>query len=166
MLIPPASFLLFFGFLRTWKKHLVLFLPAFLFLVFHSYFPNKQERFILTIVPFLILLGVIGWYEFAGASSFWNRHPKLLRGLITFSVTVNFILLPFISTMYSKRSRVEAMIYLSKYPDVKGVVVEDSKHPDVKIPPEFYLGQWIYVDEVSQSLPLSRLKQLYARSKP
>ena len=166
MLLPPVSFLLFFGFLRTWKKQLLLFLPTFLFLVFHSYFPNKQERFILTIVPFIITLGVIGWNDFKNKSSFWNKNKKFLNGCIVFSLVLNFILLPVISTMYSKRARVESMIYLSKYPDVHAVVMEDSRHETAKIPPEFYLGQWIAVDEVSETYPIERLIPLYKNAKP
>ena len=161
MLIPPVSFFLFFGFLRTWKKHLLLFLPTILFLVFHSYFPNKQERFILTIVPFIILLGVIGWNDFKNRSSFSNRTIKILNGCIVFSIVINFILLPVISTMYSKRSRVESMVYLSKYNNVSMIVMEDRRHETAKIPPEFYLGQWINVGEVSQTIPIDSMKAAY-----
>ncbi len=161
MLIPPVSLFLFFGFLRTWKKHLLLFLPTFLFLVFHSYFPNKQERFILTIVPFVIILGVIGWNEFFSLSGFWKRNKKFMKGCLYFSLTLNFILLPFVTTMYSKRARVEAMVYLSKYPKVTSVVMEDRKHGAVKIPAEFYLGQWIWTGEVSQTFTVDSLKAAY-----
>ena len=151
MLIPPVSLFLFFGFLRIWKKHLLLFLPSFLFLVFHSYFPNKQERFILTIVPFIIILGVIGWNDFKERSVFWSNHKKLLKGCIVFSVVINFILLPFVSTMYSKRSRVESMVYLSRYPGISNILIEDRRHETAKMPPFFYLGQWIHSQEISQT---------------
>jgi hypothetical protein len=154
MLIPPLSFLLFFGFLRTWKKHLLLFLPTFLFLVFHSYFPNKQERFILTIVPFIILLGVIGWNEFYDRSAFWKRNKKLLNGFVWFAVVLNFILLPFVSTMYSKRSRVESMVYLSRFPKFTTIILEDRRHDSAKLLPQFYLGYWISEGEVSQANPI------------
>ncbi len=58
LLIPPVSLFLFFGFFRIWKKHLILFLPNFLFLAFHTYFPNRQERFIFTILPMIIMLPI------------------------------------------------------------------------------------------------------------
>ena len=54
ILIPPVSPFLLFGYLRSWRKHLLLFLPAFAFLLFHSSFPNKQERFILPAIPFVV----------------------------------------------------------------------------------------------------------------
>lgn len=151
ILLPPISFFLFFGFLRTWRKQLLLFLPTFIFLVFHSYFPNKQERFILTIVPFIIILGVMGWNDFTNKSEFRNRNKKLLSGCIIFSVVINFILMPVVSTMYSKRSRVESMVYLSKYQNVKSLVIEDRKHESVKMIPLFYLGQWIKEFDIIQN---------------
>ena len=76
LLIPPISFFIFFGFFRTWKKHLIIFLPAFIFLVFHSIFPNKQERFILPILPFVIILGMVGWQDFVLKSSYWKQRKN------------------------------------------------------------------------------------------
>ena len=78
--IPPISFLWGFGFLRTWKKHALVFIPTVLFLIFHSYFPNKQERFILPILHFFLILGIIGWEEYMKQSHFWQKRKKLYRG--------------------------------------------------------------------------------------
>ena len=61
VLIPPVSFFLFIGYFRTYRKLLIIFLPVLIFFVFHSIYPNKQERFITTIVPFIMISGVIGW---------------------------------------------------------------------------------------------------------
>ncbi|MCC6371411.1 MAG: glycosyltransferase family 39 protein, partial [Bacteroidia bacterium] len=41
LLVPPLSFLIFAGYLFTWKKIPLLFWPVFLYLAFHTYFPNK-----------------------------------------------------------------------------------------------------------------------------
>ena len=143
LLIPPVSIGIFFGFFRSWKKHLILFLPAFLFLLFHSAFPNKQERFILPIVPFVIILGMVGWQAFLDQSAFFAKRKKLLKSFWIFFWVINLMLLPVISTMYSKRARVESMIYLSKYDDIKAVALENSNISNVKLIPMYYLGQWI-----------------------
>jgi hypothetical protein len=157
LLIPPVSLFLFWGFLRTWKKHLIIFLPTFLFLVFHSYFPNKQERFILTIVPFVIILGVIGWEEFRQSSAFWAKRKKLLHGLYVFSISLNILLLPFITTFYSKEARVESMTYLSKDPDIHFLLLEDSNHSRTRLAPRFYLKHWIPIYEITSKEPLENL---------
>ncbi len=162
ILIPPISFFLFFGFFRTWKKHLLLFLPTLIFLVFHSYFPNKQERFIIPIFPFIIMLGVIGWNDFVVKSKFWQNHKQWLRGSWIFFWVINIILLFFVSTMYSKRSRVESMVYLSKYKNIHNILIEDSNHGRSKRPPQFYLGQWVKVREYANSKEYSPLSKVYA----
>ena len=154
ILIPPVSFFLFYGFLRTWKKHFLIFLPTILFLVFHSYFPNKQERFILPIIPFIIILGIIGWNKFVEKSKFWNRNKKLLKACWIFFWTINLILLPVISTMYSKKARVESMVYLSKYENIKYILLEDTNNDNAKICPRFYLNQWSGEYRVTQQISL------------
>ncbi len=141
LLIPPVSLMLFFGFLRTWKKYLLIFVPVAIFFIFHSYFPNKQERFILPIIPFIIITGVIGWNEFIDRSRFWMNHIKLLRGFWIFFWILNIALLIPVTMVYSKRARVEAMSYLSKYKDIKYLLVADADN-NPELFPRFYLGQW------------------------
>ncbi|MBE9466816.1 MAG: glycosyltransferase family 39 protein [Bacteroidetes bacterium] len=145
IIIPPVGIFLFFGWFRTWKKYTILFLPSFIFFLFHTLFPNKQERFILTIVPFVIIAGFIGWNEFADKSKFWNHHKKLLKACFVFFWTINFLVLPFVTTAYSKKSRVESMVYLSRYKDINSLICEDSNRSGVTMLPMFYLGQWIDV---------------------
>ena len=70
---------------------------------------------------------------------------------------LNLFLLPLVSTMYSKRARVESMYYLSRFKDVKLIVIEDRKRDAIKIPPEFYAGQWMHVAEVRSDLPIDSL---------
>jgi len=143
ILIPPISILLFFGFFRSWKKHLIIFLPTLIFIAFHSYFPNKQERFIFPVIPFIIILGMIGWNEFYEKSRFWQNRRNLYKSFWVFFWVINLILLPIISTMYSKKARVESMTYLSKYENIPSLLMEATNDGNDKIPPQFYLNQWI-----------------------
>ena len=143
ILIPPISILLFFGFFRSWKKHLIIFLPTLIFIAFHSYFPNKQERFIFPVVPFIIILGMIGWNEFYEKSRFWQNRRNLYKSFWIFFWVINLIFLPVISTMYSKKARVESMCYLSKYENIPSLLMEATNDGNDKIPPQFYLNQWI-----------------------
>jgi hypothetical protein len=92
ILIPPMSIILIAGYIRGWRKHLIMFLPALIFLIFHSIFPNKQERFILPIIPFLIaggggrlgldgrpVAGAVHWNQVAHAwAFFWVLNMVLL----------------------------------------------------------------------------------------
>ena len=160
MLIPPLSIFLFLGYLSTWKKYILIFLPSFIFLVFHSSFPNKQERFILTIVPFIIIGGVIGIMTLWEKYTWFTSHRQLLKGFAWFAIVINIILLPFISTMYSKKARVESMVYLSKYKNINIIVEDDCNRDNIKIPPEFYARQWMHVAEVHGQMPIDSLTLL------
>ncbi|MEO8085925.1 MAG: glycosyltransferase family 39 protein [Bacteroidota bacterium] len=164
ILLPPLSVFLFFGFLRTWKKHAILFFPTMLFLVFHSIFPNKQERFILSIVPFIIILGAIGWSDFVSYSAFWLKRKKLLRGLYGFSISINCIALPFVTVMYSKEARVESMVYLSHDEHIRSIAMEDTNHSRTRLAPLFYLKHWIPTYEITTEHPLAEFVKEHAGS--
>jgi len=162
ILIPPVSLFLLTGFFASWRKQLLLFLPAFIFLVFHSMFPNKQERFIFPIIPFVVILGTVGWSLLMQKSRFLSRHNWFIKGSWRFFWIVNILLLFAVSFSYSKKSRVEAMTYLSDYKDVKVILLEDSRHNSAKMVPVFYMGQWVDVMAKSQSgYSLNFLKPFY-----
>ncbi|MFZ4523423.1 MAG: glycosyltransferase family 39 protein [Bacteroidales bacterium] len=141
ILLPPLSLFLFYGFIRGWKRYLLLFFPAALFFVFHSVFPNKQERFILPFIPFFIMVGVMGYYRYILPTAFWSRRKKLLQGCWIFFWVVNILLLTGLTFMYSKRAQVESMYYLSKYPYLKNIIVEDE-NGNVPMLPLYYTGKW------------------------
>lgn len=151
LIIPPVSLMLLFGFFRMWRRQLLIFLPAFIFLVFHSFFPNKQERFILPILPYTIIGGVIGWNSFVIVSKYWFRHRRLLRNGWAFFWVINLVLLIPVTTAYSKRSRVEAMSYLRQYKNTKVVVAEDMNRNSAQMLPRYYSGQWMQMLYQSKS---------------
>ncbi len=121
---------------------LILFLPSFVFFGFHSYFSNKQERFILPIVPFIIMLGYIGWAEFKQQSAFWQKRQKLEKGFWTFFWVLNTLALVIITPAYSKKSRVEVMSHLRTLDDYNNMIIESSHKWDYLMPPRYYLGSW------------------------
>jgi hypothetical protein len=165
ILIPPVSCFLVFGFLRTWKRFLLIFIPVALFFALHSYFPNKQERFIIPIIPFIIITGIIGWNEFADKSSFWQKRRLLLKGCWVFFWIVNLILVMVVSVVYSKRARVETMTYLSKYQGIHYLLVADTEDSP-ELFPRFYLGQWpsMYDEFIGNENTASMMQRISKRS--
>lgn len=140
VLLPPLSFFLIFGFIRSWKKLSLIVVPVLVFFILHSYFPNKQERFILPILPALMVAGIIGWEEFVSRSGYWSRHRRLLRGIwISFWILNTLLLIPF-TTYYGKKSRVEAMGALYGNSPTGLILVGGTV--GTSQPPLFYSGKY------------------------
>ncbi|MDA0303753.1 MAG: glycosyltransferase family 39 protein [Bacteroidetes bacterium] len=140
LLIPPFSFAWLFGFFRVTKRQALLVLPALAFLVFHSYFPNRQERFILPAVPFIIVAGTIGWITFRDASSFWIRNRVLEKRLLIVALIFNGLLATGFTLVEGKKSRVDSMLALYELQDLDNfLVVHVDTHSQ---PPQFYTGAW------------------------
>jgi hypothetical protein len=136
----PLGFVLGYGFFRAAKKYAVLFVPTFAFLLFHTLYPNRQERFILSILPFFLILGVLG-YQLIKESA-WKQ--KLWKVAVIAFWVFNIPFLFFASTMYSKRSRVEAMYSLyGKKEKIELILLEGSASGRVSMLPKFYSKHWM-----------------------
>ena len=142
ILIPPISIFIIIGFFKQWRKLLIIFLPILIFLIFHSYYPNKQERFVVTIIPMLIIIGIIGWQQFKEVSIKNKVVLKFIRGSWIFFWVINFIVLIPITLMYSKQARVESMTHMAKYGDINNFLIEDINQTVLRFPPQFYLENW------------------------
>lgn len=158
MLVPPLSFFIIWGWIKSYKKYLMLFLPSLMFLLFHMYFPNRQERFILPVLPLIIIQGTIWFHNKTVLSVFWQKHQKLLKILFLFSFLINLIVLLPLTVSYSKRSYVEAMYYL-RNKNFELFVVDDYNHESNPIVPRFYMGRWCKYWYSSKINPYSKLKK-------
>ena len=159
ILIPPVSIFIIVGIGFSWRKYFIIFIPVVLFFVFHSLFPNKQERFILPVIPFIIMMGIAGWVQVQSKFEQEGVKRKLVRGSWMFFWIINLLLLPIISTMYSKKARVESMVYLSKYDNVVSILMENTTKESVKMAPRYYLTEWVKEIEVSQGSPIENLSE-------
>lgn len=140
LLIPPVSIAWMFGFGRMVRKWLWMSLPVILFFAFHSIYSNKQERFILPMVPWLVLLGTIGWRDFLAhvpVESSWIRWNQWGW---RFALLVNMIGLAFLTPAAFKTARVMAMDTLYRQGDLMNFVAVEVD--SASMPPRFYSGQW------------------------
>ncbi len=140
--LPPLSLAVFFGFFRGWRRQLLMWSGVFLFLAAHSWFPNKQERFIFPIVPLFFVIGCTEWERFRAGSAFWQRRPAWWDRCMAVTWALHLALLLPITLTYSKRSRCEALYALRSAPWARGVVVEDSREHEPPQLPLFYWGKW------------------------
>ena len=141
----PLGILLFFGFLKSYKKYLIIFLPTAFFILFHTIYPNRQERFILSVLPFFVILGIVGFDSLKKTA--WK--DKLWKWSLIIFWVLNSVFLCLSVCMYSKKSRVEAMysLYNNKM-DKENILMEGSGSGKVSMLPKFYAKSWdCYVAE-------------------
>ncbi len=138
-LAPPAGIVLFLSWFGLWKKVPQLFWPGFLFLVFHSAFPNKQERFIFPLLPFVALGGIIFLFSQYTQSGKWMRY---IKPITRFSMGINLIFLLFISPASTRISPVSTMVYLSDIPNNQCFILESTNTGDEVLLPKFYIKNW------------------------
>jgi len=157
VLLPPASLLLLWGFLRTARRAPLLFWPTVAFFVLHSAYPGKQERFLLPMVPTLLVLSAVGCFDPALAPLFFSRHPRLVRYAWRFFAVANALFLAVFTATYSKRSGVESLTYLHGQADVRGLVWDTNEGGSW--PPVFYLGKDVPVYLDWPGKPLEELRE-------
>ena len=139
LFLAPLGLLIGLGFIRGWKKYLILFIPVLFFLLFHSFYPSKQERFILPVFPFFLILGILG-YEQLKQRQFWAKAWKFSYRAFW---VLNIPLLIFATMMYSKKSRIEAMYYFYGINTEKVLVLQEATgETEISILPKFYCGNW------------------------
>ena len=139
VLLFPFGLLIGTGFFRSAKKQLFLFVPTAAFIVFHTLYPNRQERFILSILPFFIILGVIG-FESLKESTFWNKTWNFSW---KFFWILNLPLLLFFTFASTKKSRIDAMyaLYGTEKNNPK-ILMEGSGDAATSQMPKFYANKW------------------------
>lgn len=148
----PMGILMMWGFIKSYKRYWMLFLPTLLFILFHTLYPNRQERFILSILPFFIILGVLGYQELM-----LKKKEKIWKVSMLVFWVFNTIFLVFSVTMYSKKSRVEAMYSL--YNNEIGnelILLEGSADQRISMMPKFYSKSWHceFVERTNPNLSL------------
>jgi hypothetical protein len=152
-LFVPLGLLIGLGFFKSYKKYAVLFVPTFIFLLFHTIYPNRQERFILSVLPFFIILGVMGYQLLKDTA--WKQKLWQISLVAFWIFNIPFLL--FSMTMYTKKSRVEAMyqLYGNSIKD-ELILLEGSSRKGVSMMPKFYAKSWhcSFVERIDSSQEL------------
>lgn len=150
--IPPFSILFLIAAVRGSRTFILVGLSVFAFLIAHSVIENKQERFLLPIIPMLIVLAVAGfnnikqWFEKKNLSIIYKYSWKYFWVL-------NSVLLVFFIFHYGKKDRVEPLVYINAKQDVTGVLIAQFSY--TFLVPDYYLGKSVttYIIDSKKKLP-------------
>lgn len=136
-LIPPVSVALGAAAIKGGRQLPRLGIAALAFLVSHSLIANKQERFLLPILPVLFILIVAGlpWLaaRLGGVGSRWYR------AMWWYFWTVNGALLLVLTFSFAKKDRVAPLLYVYRRHDATGVLV--AQYNQTFAVPVYYLGR-------------------------
>jgi len=136
--VPPFSLLFLTAAARGGKELPLLGVPTLVFLVAHSAIANRQERFLLPVLPVIILLAAHGFGPVAAwlAARSWSR---VYGWLWSYYWAVNTVLLAGTLFVYGKKDRVAPLVYVQARHDATGVVV--AQYTYTFPVPAYYLGR-------------------------
>ena len=138
LFLPPFSLLFLAAAIRGGRMFPLLGIPTLGFFVATSLVPNKQERFLLPVLPALLILGAVGmspvrdWFARRG----WTRAYRWSWG---YFIAVNTMLLGVGLFSYGKKDRVEPLVQVQRRHDATGVVVAEFAYTFPV--PTYYLGR-------------------------
>jgi len=156
--VPPFSLVLLFigcrwSFLR---RHLLLATSSLCFIVGHMFHANQQERFMIPIVPALMLLAILALYDRYQEKGYILKSRKLFNWLWGVSLAINLILLVPFTVAYGHKGLIEPlkwMQHISPQPRVLFVQPEVKRWIPINYaglvpPPHVYLRQWSDFDRL------------------
>ena len=136
--IPPFSVLFAAAAARGGTHSPLLGVPTLTFLLAISVIANRQERFLLPVLPIIILLAALG---FQVVETWFARRAwrSAYRALWTYYWAVNSVLVVAAAFVYGKKDRVAPLVFVQARHDATGVVVAEYTYGFPV--PGYYLGQ-------------------------
>ncbi len=114
--LPPLSPVLFYlaGRKRFWRQHRVLFFSSLCFVVAHTLSSSRQERYMIPIIPALIvLLALALWYHWEKKGYFFRRS-SFFYSLAGLAVIINLLLLVPLTLNYGHKGVVEPLVRIER----------------------------------------------------
>lgn len=164
VMIPPVSFFLFWGLAASFKQLYFITIPALFTLVSSVFFGDSSFRLMLFTLPFIMVAGSSGWVVLKERSIFWAKHNSGYYLILLCFWSLNFLLLPFASTLYTRSTEIEAMQFLGKYKPVSSFVTEQTGNWHVVKMPHFYLNQQCTEIVVNQYFTPDSLKSALGKN--
>ncbi len=117
--IPPLSLLMLYLAARHsfWRDHLMLTVSSLSFILMHSLIANKQERFMIPILPAIVIIFVLVMERQKRLNSFPFNRRTLWRVVAIFTVVVNFVLLVPFTLNYGHKGLCEPLVEIERISD-------------------------------------------------
>ncbi|RKX29290.1 MAG: hypothetical protein DRP47_02060 [Candidatus Zixiibacteriota bacterium] len=170
--IPPLSVFVFsLAALRNfWKRHRVLVFSSLVFIIVHTAINNRQERFMMPIIPALMLITVLVIWQQLHHNGYLSRHRKLFNSMATFSIGLNLVLLPTFSTHYGRKGMVEPQVLVERLPGKASIMFVSPEKKRELYPNDYggfggfnrtYLHNWTDLKNYQDAGPAHKLYEYY-----
>ncbi len=123
--VPPFSLLVFWKALRYsfWRNHLILFVSLAFYIGIHTMLVNRQERFMIPMIPALTALIVLALEHWSRAENSFARTKGFRYGIVAPSLVLNSLLLVLFTFNYGKRGLVEPLVEVHKLDSAARVLI-------------------------------------------
>jgi len=141
LFIPPLSIITFIlaGIKKFWFSHRMIVFTTLSFILFHTLLWNRQERFLMPILPVVLLIMVLViWQQFSEKGLLF-KYRKTTIGMVLFSAAINLILLPLFTMNYGHKGLVEPMVEI-EHMGINPTIVFFSPEKYNELYPDDYVG--------------------------
>ncbi|MCK4572926.1 MAG: glycosyltransferase family 39 protein [candidate division Zixibacteria bacterium] len=110
--IPPLSLILFYlaGRKSFVADHKMITISSLAFVVIHSLLASRQERYMIPIVPVLAVVLILAMHRHYCENGFLFRKKRLFYPLLTFTISINTVLLLIFTFNYGHKGMVEPLV--------------------------------------------------------
>jgi hypothetical protein len=138
-----------------------IFIGVTIFILFHLFFPNRQERFLLPAVPFVLLLMIrtISKRYPCSASCETSFEESWLTNLMRLSICISAIYTVSYSFYIPKSKYLEASHDLYERGDFQNVVIDNWKGEESVWLPMHYVGKFVHPFSMTNKKSFDQLKQ-------
>jgi len=158
--------------LKGASQVIYIFLGTVVFIGFHLFFPNRQERFLLPAVPFVLLLmirAISNHYpcETPSAEPSPSERPSALPTLLAPWINITMRWSIYLSIVYTlgysfyipKSKYLETSLALYERGDFENVVIDNWKGEESVWLPMHYVGKFVHPFSMTIKKSLDQLKQ-------
>jgi hypothetical protein len=117
-LIPPLAFVVYWLVSKRefFREHALLMVSAVSFVALHMVTENRQERYMIPIIPVLLLLVTLALWRRYSSRGYVLKRRVLFRGIVVITVVTNAVFLALFTVHYGHKGIVEPFALLAKLP--------------------------------------------------
>ncbi|MBU0985133.1 MAG: glycosyltransferase family 39 protein [candidate division Zixibacteria bacterium] len=97
---------------EMWRNHRLLITSILSFVVMHTLLANRQERFMIPIIPLVAILFITALWQHFRNGGVLARRPRLFKAIVGVSVALNVLLLIPFTVNYGHKGLVEPLVKL------------------------------------------------------